>query len=255
MYNNYIFDLYGTLIDINTNEERELLWDKMALIYGYNGAVYTAEEFKKSYFDIANDEEDKIIKKNQNKIVKKDDVHESHPEIQLEYVFQKLFINKGVQADMNLCIHVAQSFRALSTEYIKLYDGVKELLTALKENGGKVYLLSNAQKVFTIYEMKMLGIYDYFDDIFISSECLCKKPDVRFMEQLINKHKLKIKESIMIGNDILSDIGVAKQVDMDTFYIHSNLSPKADEDKIDDTVATYVINEMDLNKVRKMLVG
>ena len=36
-YKNYIFDLYGTLIDINTNEWSAQLWKKMAILYGYYG--------------------------------------------------------------------------------------------------------------------------------------------------------------------------------------------------------------------------
>ena len=33
-YKNYIFDLYGTPVDIHTDEEQELLWEKLALFYG-----------------------------------------------------------------------------------------------------------------------------------------------------------------------------------------------------------------------------
>ena len=31
MFKNYIFDLYGTLVDINTDEWSDDLWEKMAL--------------------------------------------------------------------------------------------------------------------------------------------------------------------------------------------------------------------------------
>ena len=47
MYKNYIFDLYGTLVDINTNEEKAYLWKKMAEFYGYYGAHYKPVELKK----------------------------------------------------------------------------------------------------------------------------------------------------------------------------------------------------------------
>ncbi|MFR2512747.1 MAG: hypothetical protein ACLS9K_13090, partial [Lachnospira eligens] len=42
-YKNYVFDLYGTLVDIHTDEEQELLWEKLALFYGYYDAVYEPE--------------------------------------------------------------------------------------------------------------------------------------------------------------------------------------------------------------------
>ena len=41
-YENYIFDLYGTLVDIQTNEKKASLWKNMAHIYSMTGAVYTA---------------------------------------------------------------------------------------------------------------------------------------------------------------------------------------------------------------------
>lgn len=40
MYQNYIFDLYGTLVDIHTNEDKPYLWDKMTEFYGFQGAIY-----------------------------------------------------------------------------------------------------------------------------------------------------------------------------------------------------------------------
>ena len=49
MYQNYIFDLYGTLVDINTNEGKPYLWKKTAELYAYHGAHYTPAEFKKAY--------------------------------------------------------------------------------------------------------------------------------------------------------------------------------------------------------------
>ena len=43
MYNNYIFDLYGTLIDINTDEWNDDLWKKIAILYAYKGCLlYTS---------------------------------------------------------------------------------------------------------------------------------------------------------------------------------------------------------------------
>lgn len=30
-YKNYLFDLYGTLVDIHTDEENEALWEKLCM--------------------------------------------------------------------------------------------------------------------------------------------------------------------------------------------------------------------------------
>ena len=50
MYKNYVFDLYGTLVDIRTNENKAYLWDKMAEIMGFYGAVYERQELKQKYW-------------------------------------------------------------------------------------------------------------------------------------------------------------------------------------------------------------
>ena len=130
-YENYIFDLYGTLVDIHTDEEKTELWEKLAQFYGYYGAVYTAEELKNAYACLTGQKEDALRQEmGPDAAMKKDDAHEAHPEIEIEEVFLALFQKKGVQADIELAIHAGQFFRILSTEYIRLYDGAKELLAA-----------------------------------------------------------------------------------------------------------------------------
>ena len=260
-YKNYIFDLYGTLVDIHTEEEDPVVWKKLALFYGYYDANYAPEELKERYHAlIGNREAEMKAGREEGALLKKDDAHESHPEVSVEDIFAQLFAEKGVEADTELAVHAGQFFRILSTDYVKLYDGVEELLASLKEAGKNVYLLSNAQRIFTEYEMHTLGIAKYFDDIFISSECGVKKPDSRFFELLLKKHQLEVADSVMIGNDAVSDIAGAKSVGLDTVYIHSNISPELPvEDYVDEngeraerTVypdADYVLEEMDLKKL------
>ena len=235
-YKNYIFDLYGTLVDIHTDEGTTELWEKLSFFYGFYGAMYEPEELKESYSAMVAQEENNYA-------------HEAYPEVELEYVFQKLFEKKDVKADMELAVHAGQVFRILSMAYVKVYDGTKEMLDLLHKKGKKVYLLSNAQDIFTSYELRYLGLTPYFDDIFISSSCQCKKPDTKFYQMLIDKHQLNIEECLMIGNDNTTDIAGAKELGMDSLYIHSNLSPelKGEPD------STYFLEEMDMKKLMEML--
>ena len=46
---NYIFDLYGTLVDIHTNEKKAYLWKKMSLFFGMKGAAYEPKELRMAY--------------------------------------------------------------------------------------------------------------------------------------------------------------------------------------------------------------
>jgi putative hydrolase of the HAD superfamily len=77
--------------------------------------------------------------------------------------------------------------------------------------------------------MHVLGIAKYFDGILISSDYQTKKPDKRFFDILIEKYDLDAQKTLFIGNDSRTDIAGAKQVDFDTFYVKSNISPEGDE--------------------------
>ena len=49
MYKNYIFDLYGTLIDIRTDEESNSVWEKYAEWLTEQGMQYTGKEVRDLY--------------------------------------------------------------------------------------------------------------------------------------------------------------------------------------------------------------
>ena len=196
-YDNYVFDLYGTLVDIHTEEDFPKLWEKLALFFGYYGAIYEPKELQKRYAALVSDCE-RALKKTLEE--DRHYTHEASPEIEIGEVFEKLYQEKGIVADKTLAIHTGQFFRALSTDYVRLYPGTKQMLASLKKIGKKVYLLSNAQRIFTAYEMNVLGITPFFDDILISSDYHTKKPDERFFHILLERHKLD--EAIHYQSDV-----------------------------------------------------
>ena len=241
MYKNYIFDLYGTLIDINTDEWCDDLWKKMAILYGYKGAHYTYDELKGEYLNLVS--------------LEKVAVRKRHPEysvvdIKIEKVFKKLFTQKGVKVTKAQVAFVAEAFRCYSTKYIKLYDGVIDLLDTLKAKGKKIYLLSNAQRYFTENELNMLGLTEYFDGICISSDEECSKPDSCYYKTLFDRYGLKKSESIMIGNDYISDIGGAAHFGIDSLYIHQSISPDIEGE----LRSTYTVMDGDVYKIKKLTV-
>ena len=133
MYKNYVFDLYGTLVDIRTNEDKAYLWDKMTELFGFYGAVYERNTLKKNYFQYCKELEEQMKKE------------EEYPEIDLDVVIRRLFADKGVEEVEKSTLDALQmTMRVISTKFIRLYDGVIDLLESLKAKGKKVYLLSNA---------------------------------------------------------------------------------------------------------------
>lgn len=215
-----LFDLYGTLVDIHTDESKKKLWKKLALYFGYHQALYKPKELKKAYLHLV----DKYQKEIEEQTITSD-AHETHCEIDLLKVFYDLYAKKGIWPDENLVRETALLFRTLSTSYIRLYPHAKELLKALKEAGYQIVLLSNAQAVFTRAELNYLQIADLFDAIYLSSDYSFKKPDIRFFEQSIEQNHIDTDKSIMVGNDMRCDIEGAKKAGLHTLYLHTNLSP------------------------------
>ncbi len=243
MYDTCIFDLYGTLVDIRTDENKEELWEKLSLFYAFYGAFYTPEELARSYKRLTGE-----MTAGHEELRR--DSHEAFPEIRIEEVFRALFEEKGIAPDEPLVRHAGQFFRILSMEFIRLYDGTEEMLSAVKESGRKIYLLSNAQRIFTEYEMNALGITKYFDGIFISSDEGCKKPDLKFFRKLIDTCGIDPERAVMVGNDGICDIEGAKRAGLGTVYVHSDISPAEDAPDAD-----YVLPQMDMEQIRKIFLS
>ncbi len=242
MYKNYIFDLYGTLIDINTDEWSIDLWKKLATLYAYKGAHYTPQQIKADYGKYVDQEKQKVKKKHPNFVT---------VDIKIEKVFRKLFAAKNVKVTPKELDFVCTAFRCYSTKYIKLYDGVIELLDTLKSKGKKIYLLSNAQRKFTENELNMFGLTPYFDGIVISSDEECSKPDVWYFKALFDRYGLDKKDSVMVGNDYISDILGAHNFGINNLYIHQSISPEIKGELL----ADYKVMDGDVYKIKKLIVS
>ncbi len=211
-YTDLIFDLYGTLVDIHT-EEQDWVWEKTALYFSFHGAHYTGRELKAAF-----------RKELARREAQAGQSYECFPDIPFEQVLEELFRAKGVEPGEK-SIAAAQLFRICSIEYLRLYPHVRESLGKLRQRGCRLWLLSNAQRVFTAYELEALGLGREFDGIYISSDYRCRKPDARFYQALLREHDLDPGKCLMIGNDRHTDIAGARAAGMDTLYMHTALTP------------------------------
>ncbi len=213
-YTDLVFDLYGTLVDIRTEEDAHV-WDNTAIYYGFYGANYSGKELQQAF---RNAMAQRHAQAGQS--------YECFPDLPCEESFAQLFRDKGVIQDADvLGFHTAQLFRILSIRHLRLYPGVTEALAVLRKKGFRLWLLSNAQRVFTAYELRHLGLDTAFDKIYISSDYGCRKPDPRFYQALIHEQRLDISKCLMIGNDRMTDIAGAQSMGMDTLYLHANITP------------------------------
>ena len=204
---NFVFDLYGTLVDIRTDEHSRKFQDSYLK---YLKKRYGADDtFFKNFFDALSE-------------------YSGFTEPDIVRVLYGAVIKSGGSITEVQTKEAALKFRKLSTHKLKLYRGVKQLLKDLKKRGANTYLLSNAQSVFTVYELKKLGIYSCFVGIELSSDFGEKKPSPHFFKHIVNKYSLNISETVYTGNDIACDIIPSKEAGMYAVYIKSAISPSQD---------------------------
>ena len=221
-FHNYIFDLYGTLVDIHTDEEPAAFWRWLAERYRTIGAVYEPEALKKRYRELVTEGERRLKK----------ETGCTFPEIRLDDVFRDLIDDgsqqsrrpfaRGSAGETAWIEETAAEFRERSRDRLAVYPGALELLNILRAKGKRVYLLSNAQAVFTRPELDLCGLADAFDDIFLSSDRGVKKPEPRFLGDLMAAHRMEPDETVLIGNDWTSDMAVAAANGIHAIHINSD---------------------------------
>lgn len=239
-YDAFLLDLYGTLVDIHTDENQPSFWKRLAGFTVSKGARWEAEALHRAYLDAVRQEEARLRLRDRA-------IPGALPEIDLAPVFASLYVEMGVMPDEDLIRETARFFRTASLTRLRLYAGAKELLSALRRQG-KAVLLSNAQSLFTRPELDALGLADAFDAVYISSEAGCKKPDPRFFRLALEREGLDASRCLMIGNDPLCDGQGARRVGMDAWVIRSALSPRELREGYDQ-------QGMDLRKLKTLLTG
>jgi len=221
-WKNYIFDLYGTLIDIHTDEDDPALWQWLAGFYECYGASYSPQEIRKRYSVLVRQLEAELS----------DRTGVKWPEIKLEDVFIRLLTDKAPKAFQKGCEGpsegmdawvraLANSFRVLSRRRLSAYSSTLPVLKELKRRGCGVHLLSNAQRVFTEAELRITGTAPFLDSVYISSDQGMKKPQPEFMERLLSEQGLSRQDCVMVGNDFSSDIAIAEACGMDSVFINT----------------------------------
>ena len=202
---NFVFDLYGTLVDIWTDEGKAEVWRGLAgRLRGCRRKYLWAKE---SYARLCREEH----------------LGEGR-EFDLLRVFERMLAEEG--KDISTAPEIAREFRENSMVRLGLFPLVKEILTGLKERGAGVYLLSNAQSCFTRYELDKLGLTSLFDDIIISSETTYKKPSGEIFKIAFEKFGISPENSIYVGNDMRDDVLGAHGAGMRTAYIETEQSGK-----------------------------
>jgi len=209
-----LFDLYGTLIDIKTDESRQDIYRTIAHYLTYHGVYMHRCEVRDRYY--------KIMKQ------QKKECQEKYPEIDVEAIWNNFLRQEGVQsasARNVLSTILAQIYRGISRKRLRLYPDVQMVLDELRFTY-RMAIVSDAQPCYVLPEIKAVGLDGYFAPIIISAHYGFRKPDKRLFEKAIDFMNLSPAEVVYVGNDMFRDIYGAKQLGIKTIFIDSNQGEK-----------------------------
>lgn len=205
-----LFDLYGTLIDVETDEGMEELYRAIAHYFTYVGNQNMRRwDLRDLYYEVM---------KKQRALS-----GELYAEIDVIGIWKEVMQRKGIQHpdEENIAIFLAQLYRGISRKRLQLYNDVTRVLGELKKRF-PLGLVSDAQSCFSIAEMKVLGIHDFFNTLVISGDYGYRKPDPRLFLQALDTLGLRPEEAIYVGNDMFRDMFGARQLGIKTIFFQSN---------------------------------
>ena len=237
-FDNYVFDLYGTLVDIHTDENQPHLWVHMADLYRVYGADWTAEELERAFRAYEKEAREKQAER----------MGTAYPEIQYEDLLIRCLKSAPRTHETAMPISaraseaairaafwpefMANDFRAVSRSRFLLYPGTLETLRELKARGRRLYLLSNAQAVFTLPEMEMMGLAPLFDRMHMSSWDGMMKPEPRYLRRLLEEEGLDREKTCMVGNEFACDMGMALKCGVTGVFLDSGNHERKELERI-----------------------
>jgi putative hydrolase of the HAD superfamily len=220
-----LFDLYGTLIDIETDESMEEIYRGIAHYLTYHGVYRHRWEVRDRYYQIMKQQ--------------KENGGEEYPEIDVEAIWNTFLRQENIkeaQTRRKLSTILAQIYRGISRKCLRLYPDVKKVLDELRTTY-RMALISDAQPCYALPEIKAVGLGGFFDPTIISGHYGYRKPDRRLTDKALDNMKLMPSEVICVGNDMYRDIYGASRIGIKTIFVDSNQGEKYHENVTPDYTA------------------
>lgn len=216
-----LFDINGTLIDINTDEANEEIYRGISHILTYQGISMRRWEVRDEYYRIMD--------------VQRKTSQEKYPEFNVVELFRE-FLNRRFSAlgiippDKLkwLPVFLAEAYRGISRNRLQLYPGVLDVLNYLRPRY-KLAAISDAQSAWCLPEMRAVGIDGYFDAIIVSGDFGYRKPDLRLFTAALTALRVAPENVLFVGNDMFRDVYAAKQYGIKTVFFSSNQGGKQAE--------------------------
>lgn len=205
------FDLYGTLVDVQTNEQELPPYERIAEWLSDRKIRATPSGLQKLYADGV------------TKL--KATLTEPDMEIDIRQVFQSMLIELGMPKPQPTVVDdFAWVFRRATRTKCQPVLGANDLLQRLKTNF-RLGLVGDAQKIFTLKELDELRMTEHFENIILSSETGYRKPSSKMFEVVLQALEVAPEEAVFVGDSLSEDVAGAKAAGIRTLHYCPGAAP------------------------------
>lgn len=209
-----LFDINGTLIDIETDEGLEEIYRAIGHFLTYQGIELHRWEVRDLYFEIMQQQ--------------RKTSHEAYPEWDAVEVWHEIIKRKASDYTRSLPAEklaqlprfLAELHRGIARKRLRLIPGVKEALDLLRPHY-QFAAVSNAQSAYATPELQAVGLLDYFQSVIISGDYGYCKPDVRLFQYALDALQVQPEQALFIGNDLYPDVFGPRQLGIKTIFFSS----------------------------------
>lgn len=212
-----LFDFYGTLASIKTDEQDIQPWFVVASYLSYRGVKISANELQNMYFNCVQERLESSL--------------ESYPDVDVMHIFTDILARLGMESSEDLVRTIAQLFRSLTIHEFQLFSDTLQVLHALSKKF-RLGLVSDSQEVYIIPELRLVGLDSLFETVVISSRYGYRKPDPRLFQQALKEMGLTMMDDVLyVGDNWERDIVGATNAGMQAVLIQRRNEQYALHDK------------------------
>ncbi len=204
-----LFDLYGTLIDIEVDEENESVFKFIARWLNAQGFNVTPKKLAFLYKSCIES----------NRKTRKDKINE----YEITSIFYEVIKSMNpAKRPRRLSECAARIFRVMTTRYINLIDETFELMKRAKKHGVRIGIVANAQRFNAEAELEMFDINKYLDYCLFSSDIGTRMPDPSIFLKARSDFCPDAKEIYFITSHSKNNVESFNKFDIETIKVIPN---------------------------------